>query len=484
MNLVNTTLKIFIAKLLEALISFVAVVVFSRELGASPLGTYYPFIALLGIVSIPADFGIRSATEKRVSEGSEQSTYLGTAIALKLLPLLGMGLIILLADSVITQYLGSNLTIALVVALFTREAAYLGIFVLRGELRVGATAAVKVLQPLGWLIVGYAFFTQGFGINGLVYGYIIGTVAMIILAWSRVSIRPAWPDLNHARSLFAYGRYSVISSVGGYFYSWMDVAILSVFVAAGFASTRAEIGAYENAWRLSLIVLLFSNAIATSLFPQISQWSAEDAIEWVEDIIPKSILPSIVIVVPAFVGITVLARDLLRILFGPEFTVAWLVLIILTAEKILQSIHVIIGRSLQALDRPDLAAYATIVAIAVNFVLNVALIWQFGIVGAAIATTLSFAANTALHAYYLSRFVAIEFPYRGAAWCLVAATIMGGVVYAAQLFVVVNSVLSLLLVILLGIVTYLPVVLLYRPIRVDALPVIRSVLPLSLLQSK
>lgn len=475
MNLVKSSMKIFAARSLKSVISFAAVLVFSRELGASPLGTYYPFIALLGIIAIPTDLGIRSATEKRLSEGSDSAKYLGTAITLKIPPLLIAGGGIIIASPFVHQYLGGNLALALVIALFTREAARLGIYALRGELRVGETALAKVLQPLGWLVFGYVFYNQGYGVNGLVYGYIIGSGAMLIVAWWRVSIRPSWPSLYHARSLFEYGRYSVISAIGGHFYSWMDVAILSAFVAAGIASSRSEIGAYENAWRLSLLVILFSNAIATTMFPQISRWDAEDAIDRVEELLPKAILPSILFVMPAFVGMTVLSRDILSILFGPEFTVAWLALIILTGEKILQSVHVILGRSLQALNRPDLAAYATVVAVVINLVLNIFLIWHFGIVGAAIATTVSFAVNTVLHAHYLGQFIDISFPYREAAWSIGAACIMGIVVFTLQNLIEINSILRLLGIIGMGVIVYSTTAVSYKPIRLTVISSIGSI---------
>lgn len=63
--------------------------------------------------------------------------------------------------------------------------------------------------------------------------------------------------------------------------------------------------------------------------------------------------------------------------------------------------QVVFGRSLQAVNRPDLAARATIVGVALNLVLNVVLVWEFGITGAAVATMVaSLVSGLLLH--YLS----------------------------------------------------------------------------------
>lgn len=467
MNLARSSLKLFVARIGKSLVAFLAVVVFSRKLGASPLGTYYPFLALIGILAIPTDFGISSATEKRISEGNDASEYLGTAIVLKLPLLAFISVLVLLVSQYITQYLGADLTLALIATLFASQAAKLSITVLRGERRVGETAVVEILRPLGWLSIGYALYLDGYGVYALVYGYLFGSVLMLIVGWWKVSVSVAKPTLAHARSLLDYGRYSVVSAVGGYFYSWMDVAMLSVFVSvsAGTVITRGNIGAYENAWRLSLVVMLLSQSIATTLFPQVSQWNSEGAMSKIEGVIPTALLPALLFVIPAFAGTAVLSGDLLRILFGPEFTVAWLVLIILAGEKILQAIHVVLGRSLQAIDRPDLAAYATVVSIVVNLFLNIVLIYKFGIVGAAIATSVSYAVNTMLHARYLNQFLDIDFPTGEAVWSVVASTVMGICVYGMHLVIQIRTILDLFAIILFGVAVYTAIVLTYRPIR-------------------
>ncbi|MFB6185687.1 MAG: polysaccharide biosynthesis C-terminal domain-containing protein, partial [Halobacteriaceae archaeon] len=299
----------------------------------------------------------------------------------------------------------------------------------------------------------------------LVYGYIGGSVAMMVFGWWKVSIWPSRPTLQHIRSLVDYGRYSAISTVGAYFYSWIDVAILTLFVAVGIVGTRADIGAYENAWRVSTVVMLFSQAIAQTIFPQFSRWNAEDSASQIESVVPKIIRASLLIVIPAFVGTLVLSKDILRVLFGPEFVSAWLALIILTADKIFQSVLVISGKVLMAMNRPDLDAYATIAAIAINLILNIVLIWQFGIVGAAVATTVSFATNTLIQVYYLNHFLTISFPTKEVVWSIVASTIMGISVFYIQSIVAISSLFQLVSIILSGVVIYIIIISIDASIR-------------------
>ncbi|WP_276272958.1 flippase [Haloarcula litorea] len=475
MNLVRSALKIFSANVVSSVLSFLAIVLFSQELGAAPLGTYYPFLALLGLLAIPADFGISAATEKRLSEGSDPGSFLSTALVLKLPPLVLIGTLIILAQTQINQYLGEDIALLLVVVLFVQEGANMSLSVLRGELRTGQTALVRILRPVGFLTVGYLLIAQGYGLIALIYGYLAGTVAMLVAGWWRVSTSFARPKISHARSLFDYGKFSVVSSLGGYFYSWMDVAILSLFVSLELTATRADIGAYENAWRVSMIVLLLGRAIATTIFPQMSKWDAEDATDRIENVLPTAMLPALLIVIPAFAGTIVLSDEILRILFGPEFTTAWLVLIILMGEKIFQAVHIMLGRSLQALDNPDLAAYATAVAITVNLVLNVVLIWQFGIAGAAVATAISFVVNTGLHTHYLNKFITVDFPVAEMLWSVAASVVMAFVLYRIQLLMTITDIVELLAVVTCGVVIYGLVLFSSETIRVRVSDALRPV---------
>ncbi len=478
MDIAKSSLKVFIARVCNSLASFAAVVIFSRELGASPLGTYYPFIAFLSIMAIPANFGISYAAEKRISEGEDASQYLATAIIMKIPPLIFIAAAILLFGGYVNQFLGADLAVPLVLTLFISQAGKFSIKILRGELRVGETAFVEALRPLGWLSMGYLLYLQGMGVYALVYGYLFGSLLMVIVGWWRVSTTIGRPTMKHARSLLDYGQFNMISSVGGSFYSWMDVLILTAYVTIGIASSRVEIGAYENAWRLSLVVMMLTQSISVSIFPQMSQWDADGEVDRIESLIPKALLPGLLVVIPAFAGISVLSRDLLGVLFGAEFTVAWIALIILAGEKILQSMHSIFGRVLWAIDRPAIAAYAMVITMAINLVGNIILIWQFGIVGAALATTMASAVLLILQVAYLRRFVAISFPVQEVGWAAAASGFMAFCIYAVRSAIEVNSIVDLLSIVLFGGLIYSVVLFSYTPVRESA----QKVLPHTLSQ--
>jgi len=448
MNLTRSSIRIFAANAASSLIVFLGIAFFARELGSYQMGIFFLFQALLGVIAIPADFGINGGVTKRISEGESRGSVVSTAIILKILLLLPFIIGIVLVREPINNYLGANLALYLALGLILQECANLTIHVLKGELRVGEIAGPTFSRKTVYVGVGSIFVVTGSGVRGIIYGLFTGLVVMLVWGAWKISISLGSPSLGHAKSLFDYSKYAFVSSVGGYFYSWMDVAIIGFFLA------QSDVGVYEIAWRVTAVVMLFSNSIATTIFPQVSQWNADDAMGRIEAMLSDAIAPALFVAIPAFVGVILFSQEILEFVFGAEYTTGWLVLIILMGEKIIQSVHIILGRSLQGIDRPDLAAKATIISMMLNFVLNVVLVLNYGIVGAAVATGISFVANSVLHAYYLSGFVSIRVPYARIGGSAAASVGMAIVLYAIESAVTISSLPRLMLLVLLGVSIY------------------------------
>lgn len=470
MNIARSSIQIFGARAVGTLISLVGITFFARKLGSYQMGVFFLFQAILGMIAIPADFGVRRGLTKRISEGESPNSVLSTAVLLKVLLLLPFIAGIILLQNPINDYLGADLALYLLLALVLQESTKLTMQVLKGELRVGEIAAPTLLRKVVYVGVGATLVLMGFEVRGLLYGLYAGLLAMLVLGAWKCSTTFGVPSFVHARSLFNYSKYSFISSVGGYFYSWMDVAII------GFFLTQSEVGVYEIAWRVTVVVMLFSNSIATTIFPQVSQWNAEGATERIESMLPKAIAPALFVAIPAFLGVVLFSREILGIVFGREYSAGWLILIILMGEKVVQSVHIILGRSLQGIDRPDLAAKAGIIAILLNLILNIVLIITHGIVGAAIATSISFIVNSVLHASYLSKFVSIRIPYSQIGGCTAASFGMAIVLYAIKSVVSVSTLPRLLLIILVGVMIYSGFVLAIPPSRGMLLSNVRRVI--------
>ncbi|XGI82739.1 oligosaccharide flippase family protein [Halorutilales archaeon Cl-col2-1] len=263
MGIARSSLKLFIARATTTVISFIGITYFARELGASQMGVFFLFQTVLVFLGIPAGFGIQGGVEKRISEGKNPDSVFTTSLLMLIISISVISAIILIFQDYLNSYIGGEVAMYIMIGLFLQQMGKLMLKVLNGELRVGDTAIIRFSKKLTWVGAGAVFVLLGFDYYGLVYGVLFGSAVTFIFAWYRKSIPLGKPSIKSARSIFDYSKYSFISSIGGYFYSWMDVAILGIFLS------QSHIGAYEMAWRVTTIVMLLSSSIATSISPML-----------------------------------------------------------------------------------------------------------------------------------------------------------------------------------------------------------------------
>lgn len=433
MDLDRSAFRLFVARSSRAVLLFGGTIFFARHLTPEELGAFFLFQALQGFLMIPADFGVRGALEKRLSEGSDPESMLGSALAFKIAMLLIVSTVIVGARGHINDYLGADLALQLAAVVVLWDLGRFFVQAIRGELRVGATAPIEFGRRLIWVGVGVVLVRYGFGVEGIVIGLICSGLITLVWAFWQCETSIGSVSVENVRSILAFSKYQFVASIGGRIYQWMDVAIIGVLL------TQRYVGAYEVAWQVTLLVLLLSKSISLSIFPQISQWEAEAATARIEAAISTAVGFALYVSIPALVGGAIYAPEILTFIFGPDYAIAATVLVVLLVEKLFQSFHTIVDSSVRALNRPDLAARATVLTVGINLILSPLLIVSMGFVGAAVATTVSWVVNTALQTRYLSRFVTLDLPYRLVGWYAVASIAMGGVLIGVKAVVPVTG---------------------------------------------
>ena len=419
MNLARASGLLFAVELLNTALGFLSTVYFARELGATLLGVFFLFEATLYTMATVVDFGLRGAVEKRVSAGTDPARMFGAGIVLKAALVVVVGAVVLALRDPIAAYVGADLALELVAVVVVFEFSMLCIHVLQGELRAGQTAVLHFARSLTYVLVAVTLLQFGFGVRALVYALLVSYTLLLVGAAARLQTPVARPGWRHVRSLYDYAKFNGIWGLGGHVYNWMDVIVI------GFFLSQAAVGAYELAWRLTTMTVMFSTVFAKVLFPQLSVFEAHGARDRLTDLLSEGITASLLLVVPSVVGIALLSEQILGVVFGPEYAIAAAAFVVLSVEKLAQAVNVVLDKGIQALDRPVYGAAATVVSLSLNVVLNVLLVPRFGLVGAAAATLLSMVVNTLLLGVFLSGLVPIRFPARDVAWLVVASLVMG-----------------------------------------------------------
>ncbi|HUI39630.1 MAG TPA: oligosaccharide flippase family protein, partial [Methanothrix sp.] len=292
MSIAKASLGWFFANVCSALINFLAVMYFSRKLGASAMGIYYLFFSMLMIFNFVSNGGLSSATIKRLSEGENQYKILAASLLLRTMYLaIISGAIISFRDQ-LESYLGANLTIYLLLVLFLVQFSDLIREFLQGSYRVAASGFVDFIQQI--LKISFQIILLGYGLFGLIWGLILGVLFSI--GFGALVSRPklGLPENRDFVSLFHFSKYSYGTNLGGIIYDWLGILAIGYFLN----STMA--GIYGVCWSLSSVFLLLGQSISSSLFPEVSSLNTKNKHEEISALFASSISYAPFLSLPGF----------------------------------------------------------------------------------------------------------------------------------------------------------------------------------------
>ncbi len=428
MQIGQISFLVFLSKLLGAALGFVATFVFARVVGAEVLGIFTLILTVVSWLTMAGELGISGATTKRISEAEEQGAYFtATVIWIAILGSIA-SIAVIIAGPILEDYItGYDAYMALSVVwviialLFIRLAYKFPKRVLKGERKVHLAAFLNPLKEAIQGIIQISLVLAGFSLLGMLIGWAIGGIFVLLVGLYFVSTKPARPTLYHFKSLFDYAKYSWVGKLKSRIFNDIDILILGVFTSS------AAVGIYAVAWSLSKFLELFSSSISSTLFPEISFTSTQDSIEAVTGMVEDSITYTGLMVIPGLVGGFILAEELMLV-YGPEFTEGATVLWLLILAILIYSFQKQFVNALNGLDRPDLSFRINVVFAALNAGLNLALIPTYGINGAAAASVLSVTVALFLSYYYLAKLLTFSLPTGEVLKQCIAAGAMGLVV--------------------------------------------------------
>jgi stage V sporulation protein B len=149
------------------------------------------------------------------------------------------------------------------------------------------------------------------------------------------------------------------------------------------------VGFYNAADPISRIPLVISLSVSTVLLPATAEAYALKNHKLLEEYVTDCLRYSILTVLPLCVMISVFSTPIITLLFGDIYTPGSGVLSILVIGMSFYSIYMICSSILQGTGNPKLPMYILLIGTLLNIALNALFVYNMGIVGAAIATTIT-----------------------------------------------------------------------------------------------
>ena len=163
---------------------------------------------------------------------------------------------------------------------------------------------------------------------------------------------------------------------------WIDILMLSYYRGA------TDIGIYNSALKLASIALIALASVNSIASPKIVEFYSKNNFQGLKDVVQKSTKIMFTVSAPLLLVLIIFPKTILSI-FGPEFVSGYLVLIFLCSARFINSISGSVGHIMQMTDNQNRYQTVMVIALLINLILNLKLIPEFGINGAAFSSAIA-----------------------------------------------------------------------------------------------
>jgi O-antigen/teichoic acid export membrane protein len=398
----RNTFALGLAQVIDKAISVFLGIFVARKLGARGLGLYAAAMVYYGLLFMAAEFGATTYLTREISKDRTQTSRYVVHLAV-------MSSMLAVSFAVIARaimpWLGysEELQRCLYVIIWAIIPAVLkaiqeGVFIAyqKAEFLTYSSVIAAIVNAGATLYL----LSHGFGVVSMVAAFVLVQLvvtAFYFLSINRRIVRLHWEfSFPFARKVVREMKAFTGSSLVQGFFSRPEIILLS------FTKNDAQIGFYSAALRLLDIWQLIPRVYMTSVYPVLSKYHHTGDAR-AHRVRSKSIKYLLAWSLPVTVGMFILARPILQLLYGSGFGPSVPVLRIMVWIVPLSALLAIIWRVLSARGDQEDVFSMQIVSLVVRFGGGYLLIRWFASLGAAISSTASALLLVALVIYQLRR---------------------------------------------------------------------------------
>ena len=404
------SLLVVIAQFFTRILGWVGLVVIAKLWGAfarealGDIGVAMAFVALFYIIS---DLGFSQAHVKKISEGQDLGTCIGTFVSIKIILTSIMVFLVLFTlfflDSIL--HLGFTdatkqsvvLVFLLYYVLLSIQQIAISTFNGKGEIsKMQITAVFEniVKIPLMILValagvglIGLApvvawpdvllplrQFLAGHPIGSYAMAYVFGMASSVMVGFWLLRKNPLKkPSKKFGKSYFAFTMPILIFSIFSTIATNIDRLLI------GFFWTQKEVGDYFSLQQILQIIIIIAVAFNTVLFPVYSEYHSAKNVKKINGTTLLAERYISMVIMPPVVVIIVFAKPLINVMLNSTFVHASPTLIVLTLYAILLSFMAPYYSLLIGMNKPGTYAKIGLGISIINIALDVLFIPQWGV---------------------------------------------------------------------------------------------------------
>lgn len=408
-RIAKNTSVLLVAQAASYLLAFFYMMYTARYLGAAGFGILSFALAFTGIFAVFGDLGLNTLTVREVAQNkSLTSKYLANVSLMKIiLVAITFGLIALIIN--LMGYPEKTIKVVYLVALSVIFNAFAGMFysIFQAHKRMEYQAIGQILSAASMLAGVILAIKFGFSIVGFASLYVIASIIVLGYSFAVMKLKfsnPASASVTRViESDWSFWKQSIkeawpmgVMAVCTIIRFRIDTVMLSLMKG------DVAVGLYNAAYRLLGVSMVVSATFMASMFPVMSQYY-KTSMNSFNIAYEKSFKYLLALVLPIALVVTLLARPIINLVFGSEFTGSVQALQILIWAATAMYIGTVTGTAFVAANKQMLAMKLTIVSVALNIILNLIVIPKYSYIGASATTVATEVFGLFLGIFFLSK---------------------------------------------------------------------------------
>jgi O-antigen/teichoic acid export membrane protein len=400
----NNSKKTIIRQILSILIQIITITIIARGLGVEGNGQYAMAILLPIMLGTFLSLGLSSSNIYFIGkkEYPLSTVYTTTLVLSFIIMLFGL----LFGSLLISNYAGNLfpnvstiiLNISLYIFPLTLLFQLLISFIQAKENFTASNIASLSNSIFLMICIVILYFNAKITIQSVVISMIISLILSNIISF--IFVRKEGYRFNtfskdYAKDALSYGLKSHLSDIIAFVNYRADIFLLNLL------SSPMSVGLYYVAIQIVERLWIVSSAVSLVLFPRFVALHDKDNERL--SLISKTFRIVVLMTMILSILLIIFGYYFIDFLFGSEYVDAYYAILCLIPGVVMGAGSRILANAIAARGRPELNAYTSVFVMALNIALNIVLIPYYGIIGAAIATSVAYSINTILRIYIFIR---------------------------------------------------------------------------------
>ena len=467
-KVLKNSIILLVGNLLFRIGGYVNRLLMSRMLGPEGYGLYGLTLPFQGIFQILSAGGLPPAISKYVAEYNSQNKKALTRqiiyTATKFMVLMAIMLSIVLLFS--SDFIANNIfhkplvvwplrAVSIITPFSVIVGAMRGAF--QGVYKNEYTVYNRMAEQISTIVFACVFVYCGLyamgAVLGSAFGFIVSAVTAVYLYkkfispmfYSEDSLDLSFKE--ELKLLWMLIKFAVPVAIT----ALSEMAIYDVgTLIIGILMLSTDVGYYNAADPISRIPLVISLSVSTVLLPATSEAYALKNHKLLQEYVVDCLRYSILTVLPLCVLISLFSTPVLVILFGQVYVPSSGVLSVLVIGMSFYSIFMISSSILQGTGNPRLPMYILLVGTVVNILLNYVLVYYMGIIGAALATSLTTCILMIVIMYFVIRYTKISIP-----WKNILMIVLSNIILMIPCLIIPKTIIGSIIALVLGLIIYM-----------------------------